>query len=192
MNYILEVFLMTMTIKRSFFAFAGLLLALVILSSCGTQPGTGTGSTPTQPTTPASSSSSDYGTGTTPTTSASTSGALIKTASVMVKGKSTTVLTDAKGMTLYYFTPDTATKIACTGTCADTWPPQLASGSSAPTADGSLPGTLSTLANPNGTQVLYNGHALYTFSGDTGPDQSNGQGVAGKWFVVTPDIAKLS
>ena len=179
---------MTMTIKRGFFAFAGLLLAIVILSSCGTQPGTGSTSSPSQPsTTSSSSSSNDYST---PTTSASTSGALIKTASVMVKGKSTMVLTDAKGMTLYYFTPDTATKIACTGTCAQTWPPLLASGSSTPTADGNLPGTLSTLSNPNGWQVLYNGHALYTFSGDPTPGQANGQGVGGKWFVATPDLAK--
>jgi predicted lipoprotein with Yx(FWY)xxD motif len=186
---------MAMTIKRGFFAFAGLLLALVILSGCGTQPPT-TGSTPSpaQPAaTSASSNAKDYGTGSTPTTtSSSTSNALIKTASITVNGKSTTVLTNAQGLTLYTFKPDTATKVACTGTCAKTWPPELASGSSKPTADGNLSVTFSTLANPNGTQVLCNGHPLYTFVGDTGPGQSHGEGIGGKWFVATPDIATQS
>ena len=34
-----------------------------------------------------------------------------------------TVLTDAKGRTLYWFAPDTATRSACYGTCAAYWPP---------------------------------------------------------------------
>ena len=28
---------------------------------------------------------------------------------------------------------------------------------------------------------------LYTFSGDTAPGQTNGQGTGGSWFVVAPD-----
>jgi hypothetical protein len=40
---------------------------------------------------------------------------------------------------------------------------------------------------PDGvTQVTYDGLLLYTFSGDSGPGQSNGQGVQGVWFAVTP------
>ncbi len=34
-----------------------------------------------------------------------------------------TVLTNAKGRTLYWFAPDTATRSACYGTCAAYWPP---------------------------------------------------------------------
>ena len=34
-----------------------------------------------------------------------------------------TVLTNAKGFTLYSFAPDTATKSACNGACATSWPP---------------------------------------------------------------------
>ena len=33
------------------------------------------------------------------------------------------VLADAKGLTLYWFAPDTAAKSACSGTCASYWPP---------------------------------------------------------------------
>jgi predicted lipoprotein with Yx(FWY)xxD motif len=199
-TYIQEVFIMTMTLKRSFFAFTGLLLALVVLSSCGTQPTTGSTSSPAQPaatSAPAISSSSnsnDYGTGSTastPTASTSTStDVVIKTAMVTVGGKSTTVLTDAKGMTLYYFTPDTASKVACTDSCAQTWPPLLFANGNSPKADGTLPGELEVYPDANGKQVIYNDHELYTFSGDSAPGQTNGQGIAGKWFVVTPDVAK--
>jgi len=117
---------------------------------------------------------------------------LIQTASVTVQGQPTTILTTAAGLTLYYFTPDTATTSACTGGCATTWPPLLFSGSGTPTAATSLPGTLSVQQTPNGAQVEYNGHLLYTFSGDTAPGQTNGEGKGGKWFVATPTLAVQS
>jgi predicted lipoprotein with Yx(FWY)xxD motif len=44
------------------------------------------------------------------------------------------------------------------------------------------------LTDTNGNQVEYNGHPLYTFSGDTAPGQANGEGVAGMWYVVTPNL----
>jgi predicted lipoprotein with Yx(FWY)xxD motif len=34
-----------------------------------------------------------------------------------------TVLTNAKGFTLYSFAPDTPTTSKCNGTCAQNWPP---------------------------------------------------------------------
>ena len=34
-----------------------------------------------------------------------------------------TVLTNARGFTLYSFAPDTPTKSNCNGTCAQNWPP---------------------------------------------------------------------
>jgi predicted lipoprotein with Yx(FWY)xxD motif len=40
----------------------------------------------------------------------------------------------------------------------------------------------------NGSQVEYNGHPLYTFSGDTAPGQTNGEGLFGMWFVATPNL----
>ena len=41
----------------------------------------------------------------------------------------------------------------------------------------------------NGNQIEYNGHPLYTFSGDSAPRQTNGEGLYGVWFVATPDLA---
>lgn len=57
-----------------------------------------------------------------------------------VNGKTTTILTNAQGHTLYYFTPDTASKMVCTSSCAQTWPPLLFTGTGKPTASTALPG----------------------------------------------------
>src|SRR5690348_11689843 len=45
-------------------------------------------------------------------------GYTVNVATATVPGKRERILTDAKGMALYYFTPDTPTKAACTGGCA--------------------------------------------------------------------------
>jgi predicted lipoprotein with Yx(FWY)xxD motif len=194
-----EAFMVTLT-KRSFFFVPGLLILVFFLSGCGTGSAQ-YGSAATSATQPAAApatkdTSSDYGKNyTTPTTApttaaASTTGIVVKTTSATVSGKALTILTDAKGMTLYYFKPDTASKTACTADCASTWPPLLFSSSGTPQAGGSLPGSLQVASNANGKQIVYNDHPLYTFSGDTAPGQTNGEGIAGKWFVVTTDIAK--
>ncbi len=39
------------------------------------------------------------------------------------------------------------------------------------------------------TQVTYNGHPLYTFTGDSNPGDTSGQGVnvfGGLWYAVSP------
>ncbi|MFI5274617.1 MAG: hypothetical protein ACHQ4H_16415, partial [Ktedonobacterales bacterium] len=82
---------------------------------------------------------------------------------------------------------DTASKVACTGSCLQTWPPLLSS--SSPVASGSLSGTLAVLNGSNGAQATYNGHPLYIYSGDTVPGDTKGDGVFGKWHVVTPNVA---
>lgn len=140
-------------------------LAALLLAACGGTTGSGAGSSP-----------------------ASTSNALIHTASITVASKTQTVLKNAQGLTLYYFTADTATNVACTGGCATTWPP-LVSDSATPTSDPALPGQLSLLNGGNGNQVLYNGHPLYHYSKDSVSGDANGQGIGGKWFVATPDLA---
>jgi len=120
--------------------------------------------------------------------SPSSSPALIHTASLKVGDKTEAVLKNAKGLTLYYFTPDTSTKIACTGGCASNWPPLLAT-TGTPTSNPALPGKLTILNGANGNQVLYNGHPLYTYSKDGDAGDAYGQGIGGKWFVATPDLA---
>ena len=91
-------------------------------------------------------------------------------------------------MTLYYFTPDSPTRLACTGECAKAWPPATST-ESTPTSATSLPGKLSVLNDANGNQVEYSGYLLYTFIKDTAPGQVTGQGVGKVWYVATPDLA---
>jgi predicted lipoprotein with Yx(FWY)xxD motif len=105
-----------------------------------------------------------------------------------VKGASTTILTNAQGLTLYYRTTDKPPSTVCSGGCAGAWPPLLFTGSGAPTSSAQLPGKLIAVVDANGNQVEYDGHPLYTFASDTGPGQTNGEGVGGIWFVATPNL----
>ena len=161
---------------------------VVLLAACGSNT---SGSSTSQNTTPTASGSGYSGGrygggGTTPT--ASSSGNLIKTATATVKGTSQTILTNAQGMTLYYRTSDVPPSTVCSGGCASAWPPLVVSGSGAPTSAASLSGKLTVVVDANGKQVAYNGHPLYTYSGDTGPGQTTGEGVAGVWHVCTPSL----
>ena len=95
------------------------------------------------------------------------------------------VLVTPKGMTLYYYTPDTKTASKCTGGCASAWPPLLLpSGMKAPVKPSGLKGTLNTIKRGSRRQVAYNGHPLYTFANDHKSGQATGQGVGGVWFVM--------
>ena len=154
------------------------LVFLLTLAACGSTSTASSGYNST----PASNSG-------TPPSAASTTGTTLRTASAVVNGKNVTLLTNAKGMTLYRFTPDTATSTACTGGCASTWPPLLSGNASVPTSVASLPGKLTVQTNANGQQIEYNGHPLYTYSGDTSPGQTNGEGVGNQWFVATTNLA---
>lgn len=96
------------------------------------------------------------------------------------------VLTGPNGMTLYYFTTDTAGATSCTGQCAVLWPPLLVSAGSTPTLPAGVSGTLTTVKRPDGTnQLSYKGHLLYYYQGDTAPSQDKGQGLDGTWFVLS-------
>jgi predicted lipoprotein with Yx(FWY)xxD motif len=82
-----------------------------------------------------------------------------------------TVLINAKGLTLYWFVPDTTTTSKCTGSCAAYWPPLIGT----PKAGPGVTGKLGTIKRPGGAaQMTYDGHPLYTYVGDSGPGQANG------------------
>jgi predicted lipoprotein with Yx(FWY)xxD motif len=95
------------------------------------------------------------------------------------------VLTNAKGFTLYWFAPDTSTTSKCNGSCASVWPPVKGPA----TAAAGVTGKLATIMRSGGsTQATYNGHPLYTYTGDSGPGQNNGNGLnisGGVWHEVT-------
>jgi predicted lipoprotein with Yx(FWY)xxD motif len=96
-----------------------------------------------------------------------------------------TVLTSAKGFTLYWFAPDTPSKSNCNGGCAAYWPPVTGT----PAAGPGVPGKLGTIKRSDGTmQATYNGHPLYTYIGDTAPGQAHGNNInlnGGLWHEMT-------
>ena len=109
------------------------------------------------------------------------SGGALKTTTI----SGAAVLTNARGFTLYWFAPDTATTSRCTGSCAQIWPPVKGSATAGP----GVAGTLGTIARPDGAiQAAYDGHPLYAYAGDTRPGQANGNGInasGGLWHEVT-------
>jgi predicted lipoprotein with Yx(FWY)xxD motif len=96
----------------------------------------------------------------------------------------TTVLTNAKGFTLYSFAPDTPASSKCYGSCAAYWPP--VTGTTA--AGQGLPGKVATITRTGGShQLTYNGHPLYTYIGDTAPGQARGNNLnlnGGLWREI--------
>ena len=100
-----------------------------------------------------------------------------------------TVVTNAKGLTLYWFVPDTATTSKCSGSCATFWPPVKGPA----TAGTGVTGTLATIKRADGSvQATYNGHPLYTYVGDHAPGQATGDGLnvnGGVWHEVTVSVA---
>jgi predicted lipoprotein with Yx(FWY)xxD motif len=148
-------------------------LALFIVACGSSTPGSG----------PYGTSSSSA------STPSSGSAVTIKTAALTVGGKAMTVLTNAQGLTLYYRTTDTPTTV-CSGGCASAWPPVIST--SMPSVATKLPGTLSLLNDANGSQVAYNGHPLYTYSGDSAPGQANGQGFGNIWFVAPTTLPAMT
>ena len=91
-----------------------------------------------------------------------------------------TVLVDLKGLTLYHLANESSMMIRCTGGCASVWPPLLAPGGKLPLADPALAHSLGTVKRPDGgVQVTYKGLPVYTYAGDSGPGQANGQGIEG-------------
>lgn len=152
-----------------------------------------------------SKSSSSTDTTTTPSTAAtatttvapdtSTAPAAGASASVAVAttplGK---ILADDKGMTLYRFDNDTtAGKSSCTtAPCSTTWPAAKVTGT--PVAGtGVTASKLSSFKLADGTsQLEMDGHPLYHFAGDAAAGDTLGQGIIGKWFVVSGDGTEIT
>jgi predicted lipoprotein with Yx(FWY)xxD motif len=99
-----------------------------------------------------------------------------------------TFLVDGSGRTLYLFKKDTGPRSRCFGSCAANWPPVTTR--ERPEAKGAAKASLlSTSRRGRTKQVVYAGHPLYRFIGDSRPGQTNGQGLnafGAKWWVVSP------
>jgi predicted lipoprotein with Yx(FWY)xxD motif len=103
------------------------------------------------------------------------------------------IVIDKNGMTVYRFDEDAPwpMKSNCIDDCLDMWP------AVAPVDADDTRGILTTVENnrgyvinnrPDGVpQQSIECWPLYTFSGDNEPGATNGQGVGGAWYAITPD-----
>ncbi|WP_329113220.1 SCO0930 family lipoprotein [Streptomyces sp. NBC_01353] len=98
------------------------------------------------------------------------------------------IVVDSRGMTVYRFKKDSAwpMKTACTGACLEKWPvvaPVEKNDTKGITKKGFV-----TFSRPDGIkQQTIDCWPLYTFAGDEAPGDTNGQGVGGTWYAVSPE-----
>jgi predicted lipoprotein with Yx(FWY)xxD motif len=106
----------------------------------------------------------------------------VKTVKVAKFGQ---ILVNTHNQALYYWDKDTHGRVTCTGACAKAWPPMLlAKGVMVPTKVAGAMGKFGVVMGAGGThQLSFNGHPLYTYSGDKKPLQVLCDGVDG-WHVM--------
>ena len=147
---------------------AALIAAFALIAGCGSS---------------SSSNSSSSGGG-----SSSGGSGTVKVAKLSGYGSA---LVTASGKSVYLLSTDPSGSSKCSGKCAKVWVPVTVSGS--PSAgSGADSSKLSTFKRSDGTtQVLYDKHALYTF---TGQGSTSGEGQAsfgGVWYLVGPNGAAI-
>lgn len=155
----------------------GVLVAVVLATvACGSS----SGSSADKKATPDSSSAAPGSSSTTGGSPDATSTTLALVSTPLGK-----VVADSAGKVLYLYVPDgTSTVSKVPPPVLTVWPPVQATG--VPTLGPGLTAPSSTGAQPNGQQwVLYNGHLLYGYSGDTKPGDVNGNAIGNVWYAVT-------
>lgn len=101
-----------------------------------------------------------------------------------------TVLVDGRGRTIYLFEKDRNGISACTTTCAQYWP--ALTSHARPGAGSGVHQSLLRIGRRD--QVLYAGHPLYTFSGDTRAGQTSGEGLTNfgaGWYALAASGRKV-
>jgi predicted lipoprotein with Yx(FWY)xxD motif len=97
------------------------------------------------------------------------------------KGKA---LVNDKGMTLYVFDKDKDApgKSACNGTCAENWPPLLASDTD------KASGAWTVVTRDDGKKMwAYKGRPLYAWKNDKAAGDTDGDGkLNGAWHIAAP------
>jgi predicted lipoprotein with Yx(FWY)xxD motif len=114
------------------------------------------------------------------------------------------VLENHSSFSLYVLSIEKGAKIHCTGTCATIWLPLLVAPSTTSIAvSAGVKGHVGFVTRGSMRQVTYNSYPVYTFTGDTGPNQSSGEDTpadGGTWTLVhasattsggTPDVTGL-
>lgn len=97
------------------------------------------------------------------------------------------MLGNSRGLSLYVL--DHGGKVhSCTGVCLDCWPPLLVPKGSKVTVGKGLKGHVHWVVRGDRWQLTYNGWPVYTYVGDSGAHQHNGEGLyafGGTWYLVS-------
>jgi predicted lipoprotein with Yx(FWY)xxD motif len=166
----------------------GCAAALIVLAGCGSSKPS-TSSSPVAATTASPASTTPA----TTTAAASSSGAgeMILTKHAKV---GTILAAGPKKLTVYEFEADKGAQSACSGACAQVWPP-VTTGAGAQAVGAAVSADLGTVTRSDGTkQVTYKGHPLYFFAKDKDNGDAYGQGsksFGAGWYVLKPDGSKI-
>jgi len=110
-------------------------------------------------------------------------------------GRFGSVLGNSKGHSLYLLEKH-GKPVACTSpACVSSWPPLLVAEGSRVTWGHGVKGHVGTVARGSRLQVTYNGWPVYTFAGDSGPRQANGEGLSnfgGTWYLLHAAATSMS
>ncbi|MES2802684.1 MAG: hypothetical protein V4654_09355 [Bdellovibrionota bacterium] len=98
------------------------------------------------------------------------------------------VLVDAKGMSLYIFTSDTADVSNCKGNCLKAWPAASLTPEEVEKVKASK--TFGVITRDEGTkQLTLDHHPLYYYVGDENPGDRVGQGMGDVWFLLKANFS---
>jgi len=100
------------------------------------------------------------------------------------------ILTDAEGISLYFFSDDTKNTSACLDGCLNAWPifytEDLIVDSGLDLAD------FATITRTDGTkQTTYKGWPLYYYVSDVNAGDTLGDNVGNEWFIAKPDYSLM-
>jgi predicted lipoprotein with Yx(FWY)xxD motif len=106
-------------------------------------------------------------------------------------------LVNQSSRTLYVLSVEQGAALKCKSACLSTWKPVLVKDSvTTITLGAKVDGKIGFVKSSATTkQVTFNSFPLYTYSGDSGPRQANGEGLSaygGRWYVVKASSTKAA
>ena len=100
------------------------------------------------------------------------------------------ILTDADGMSLYFFSLDTKDNSECLDACLDAWPVFYEEDITLDT--GLDAADFATIDRTDGSkQTTYQGWPLYYFANDNAAGDTNGDDVNNVWYIAKPDYTLM-
>lgn len=104
-------------------------------------------------------------------------------------GKYAKVLQDKSHLTLYVLSIEKGASVHCKAACLANWPPLLVTASTTHVAEGAgVKGSIGFVTRGSMQQVTFNTYPVYTYAGDTGPNQTNGENFVadgGTWLMAS-------